>query len=229
MAKLTAEIKTKLELHLKWVRGEEGGERADLRGADLWGADLREADLWGANLREADLRGADLWEANLREADLWGADLRGANLRGADLWGADLRGADLWGADLREANLWEADLWGANLREADLRGANLWGANLWGADLRGANLPTPPMLLLCDWGEVSPELTTELMRYDASNYPDPSKFQAWADGGHCPYSKGFQRAANFREKRELWNEGKAKSALELVLKLFGEKKIKFEL
>jgi hypothetical protein len=77
--------------------------KADLRGANLWGADLRGANLWGADLREsnlwgADLRGANLWGADLRESNLWGADLRGANLRESNLWGADLRGANLRGA-----------------------------------------------------------------------------------------------------------------------------------
>ena len=50
-------LKQILESHGKWLRGEEGGERAN----------LREADLRGANLREADLRGANLYEANLYE------------------------------------------------------------------------------------------------------------------------------------------------------------------
>ena len=77
------EIKTVLELHVKWLKCEEGGSRADLRGANLYGADLS-----GANLRDANLYGADLSGANHRDA----------NLRGADLYGADLRGADLYGA-----------------------------------------------------------------------------------------------------------------------------------
>lgn len=71
--------------HGKWVRGEEGGERLTLSGADL-----------GC-------------------ANLVGADLRGANLHGANLYGADLRGADLRSANLGEANLGEAYLGEANL------------------------------------------------------------------------------------------------------------------
>ena len=82
------ELKKVLELHKKWLNDEKGGARADLRGADLWGANLRGADLRGADLRGANLRGADLWGANL-----WGTDLRGANLWGANLRGTDLRGA----------------------------------------------------------------------------------------------------------------------------------------
>jgi len=86
-------LKEILERHRKWLNDEDGGERANLRGANLRGVNLR-----GADLREANLRGADLREANLRGADLRGADLRGVNLRGADLRVANLRGADLRGA-----------------------------------------------------------------------------------------------------------------------------------
>jgi hypothetical protein len=68
-----------LELHAKWLRGEDDGQ---------W-LNLRHADLRDANLRGADLRGADLSYADLRGADLRGADLRGANLRGANLRGAE--------------------------------------------------------------------------------------------------------------------------------------------
>jgi uncharacterized protein YjbI with pentapeptide repeats len=81
--------------HKKWRFGEDGGVRADLRGANLRGANLRGADLCGANLC-----GADLCDADLCGADLSGADLCGAHLSGADLCGANLCGADLCDADL---------------------------------------------------------------------------------------------------------------------------------
>ena len=98
MRELTKEEIEVLQRHAKWLKNEEGGEKANLRGADL-----RDADLWDADLRGADLWDADLWGANLRGANLWDADLRGANLRGANL-----RDADLWDADLRDADLWGA-------------------------------------------------------------------------------------------------------------------------
>ena len=68
-------LKKILELHAKWLNGEEGGERADLSHADLSHADLSGArligaDLSGANLRWAALIGADLGGADLGEADL---------------------------------------------------------------------------------------------------------------------------------------------------------------
>ena len=95
--------------HTLWLHNE-GGKRADLRGADLGeadlkGANLREADFRGANLGEADLRGANLREADLRETTLGWANLRKANLGWANLSEADLRGTNLGGARLSEANL----------------------------------------------------------------------------------------------------------------------------
>ena len=93
-----AELSKILEKHRKWLAGEAGVQRADLRGADLRYANLRYANLSGANLRGADLRGADL-----RYANLSGANLSGANLRGADLCGADLYNCclPLWCGGLR--------------------------------------------------------------------------------------------------------------------------------
>lgn len=119
------EIKEILDLHKKWLDGEEGGVRANLSEAYLRGADLH-----GANLRKADLSGANLI----------GADLCRANLVGANLIGAELCIAYLCGADLREADMSEAILVGANLLEADLMEANLSRAYLHGAKLHGANL-----------------------------------------------------------------------------------------
>ena len=67
------ELENILKAHTKWLKYEDGGIRADLRGANLRGANLSGADLRYANLRFADLRRADL-----RRADLSGANLSGA-------------------------------------------------------------------------------------------------------------------------------------------------------
>ena len=77
------DIKLILDKHAKWIRGEDGGERADLCNANLRGANLRGANLRNANLCDADLCGADLRDVNLCGANLCGANLRNANLRGA--------------------------------------------------------------------------------------------------------------------------------------------------
>ena len=57
------ELKEILRLHQLWVVGAEGGERADLRDANLTGANLT-----GADLTSAYLTSADLWDANLMDA-----------------------------------------------------------------------------------------------------------------------------------------------------------------
>ena len=129
-------IKEVLELHRKWIYGEDGGERANLHGANLEGVILHGADLREADLGEADLCGADLRGANLCGAYLCEASLCGANLCGAYLCKADLRGANLHGANLCVTNLYGADL----------RGVDLCMANLYEADLCGAkNVPFIPM------------------------------------------------------------------------------------
>ena len=82
------------------IREIETFNKANLRGAELFGADLR-----GANLFDADLSGAQLRDADLRGANLRGTDLRKANLRGADLSAINLFDARLTGADFSGANL----------------------------------------------------------------------------------------------------------------------------
>ncbi|EGG9962825.1 pentapeptide repeat-containing protein, partial [Salmonella enterica] len=66
----SADLSKILEEHKVWITSmRESGSRADLRGANLYGADLCganlcDADLYGANLCDANLRGADLCDAN---------------------------------------------------------------------------------------------------------------------------------------------------------------------
>ena len=78
------DLKSILEKHLKWLRNEEGGEWANLSGANLSWADLSGANLSGANLSGANLSGANLSGADLSGANLSGADLSEANLSGAE-------------------------------------------------------------------------------------------------------------------------------------------------
>ena len=116
--------------HLKWLRDEPGGKRANLSAANLSDANLSAADLRAANLRAANLRAANLSAANLSDANLSDANLSDANLSDANLSAADLRAANLSAADLRAANLSAADLSDANLSDADLSDANLSDADL---------------------------------------------------------------------------------------------------
>ena len=131
----SAELKTILDLHAKWIRKEPDGKRADLS----W-RNLRFANLSGVDLHGADLTGADLTGANLRFADLSEACLCDALLSGANIYRASLIKANLDGADLNLANLYGADLNYACFSFADLSRTNLNKANFVGADLTGADL-----------------------------------------------------------------------------------------
>lgn len=129
------ELDALLELHKKWLNGEQGGLKLKLRGVELRDACLRNTDL-----RHADLRGVVLPNADLHSADLSYADLTNADLRGADLCSAVLHSTVLLKADLSNANLNSADLKSADLRQADLRYADLISAVLCNANLNSANL-----------------------------------------------------------------------------------------
>ena len=82
------ELKKIIENHQHWLKEDcDGWEdmRANLNGANLYGAKLECAKLNGAKLECANLYGA-----NLECANLYGANLNGANLNGANLYGANL-------------------------------------------------------------------------------------------------------------------------------------------
>jgi len=104
------ELKDILDKHGKWLRNEEGGQRANLSSADLSSVDLSYADLSSVDLSYADLRFANLRFANLSSADLSSVDLSYADLRFANLSSADLSSVDLSYADLSSVDLSYADL-----------------------------------------------------------------------------------------------------------------------
>jgi len=142
------------------------------------------------------------------KSSLYYTNLYGANLRGANLCGADLREANLCEANLRGANLCGADLCRADLCRADLRGANLCRADLRGANLYGAKYSIT-QIFNAQWYEVSETTCAYLMRLDASALPNGiTLMRAWVAGGPCPLNTGhcIDRIAQFREKREAWNE-----------------------
>ena len=66
------DLNTIIQLHEKWLRGEPGGKKANLRYADLSYADLR-----GANLRYADLSYANV---DFSSWPLWCGSLKGVKV-----------------------------------------------------------------------------------------------------------------------------------------------------
>src|ERR1700723_713405 len=116
-----------LAAHALFVRGKDGGTRAELAGVDLSRADLHKA-----NRAYADLQGANLEDANLREAKLASADLSKSNLRSADLRKADLTERNLGGGDLTGAQAGGAEFFRAGVRQAILRGGGNVAGNFRG-------------------------------------------------------------------------------------------------
>ena len=109
------DLKTILEKHKMWLNDEDGGERADLRGASLQQVNLHGVDLSWAEMSMVDLSWANLSETVLSGTVLSGAKLSGANLSKAKLIGTDLHNTDMHRVDLNWAELNYADLSGANL------------------------------------------------------------------------------------------------------------------
>ncbi len=202
---------------------------ASLVGASLVGASLVGASLDRARLDRASLVGASLDGASLVGASLVGASLVGASLDRARLDRARLVGARLVGASLVGASLDRASLVGASLDRASLDGASLVGASLDRArldraSLDRARLPSPGVVLLAWWGELSDATTLALMRLDASAHPDPEAFDRWAAGGDCPYTGVLvQRAAYFKEKKSLWSPGSPPTLWEALCLVLDEK------
>jgi hypothetical protein len=183
-----AELMEIIERHGKWLRDEEGGERANLSYASLRGANLSYANLSYANLSYASLRGANLSYASLRGANLSYANLSGASLRGASLSDASLNGANLSDASLNGANLSGASLRGANLSYASLNGANLSDASLRGANLRGAVggngrmqclQISPYTVIILDnetvWGGCTKKTAEEWLDYEGTELSESDK------------------------------------------------------
>ena len=107
---------------------------------------------------------------------------------------------------------------------SNLRDADLCDADLCGADLCGADLPSPTIVLLAHWGQLSDTATLALMRLDASAHPDPEAFNRWKITGECPYSHAsVQRMANFSESRDLWSPGAPPTIWEAMCMVLNEK------
>lgn len=194
-------------------------------------ADLRGATLIGVNLTEIDLRGANLCRASLIGTNLSWARLSGARLHETCLHRANLHGACLNRADLIRADLTETSLYGADLRQAKLNMVGLRGADLRKADLRGAFYSPLALLTSIDIGVVSPELTAELMKWDAEMrvFGGPS-FALWAvtPGGSCPFVTEH-RAFHFTEDRAAWDCSPSRMSFpELFRAVMAELRIKIE-
>ena len=178
----------------------------------------------GANLRGANLEGANLKYANLKYVNLECANLKYANLECAHLEYAHLEDANLRGANLEDANLKYVHLEYANLRDANLKYANLRSAHLEDASLKDAQYALISMFQI-NWGNLSDELTLELMRHDAESCGEEA-MNNWAKTDKYPFPNNLEKDFYFQEKKELWQAGVPKlRGMQLFKALCEEKNI----
>lgn len=84
-----------MRLHEMWLNGEEGGKRANMKGADLRTVNMNRADMRGVNMQRANMLHADMQYANMQCANMQHADMRSADMRSAEMQRTDMQGADL--------------------------------------------------------------------------------------------------------------------------------------
>lgn len=89
-----------LQKHVRWLRGDQGGERLDVRGQDF-----STLSFAGQELTQASLRDCRFDDADFTGAILINADLSDSSFIHTDFTGADLSGAKLQRCFFREATL----------------------------------------------------------------------------------------------------------------------------
>lgn len=162
------QLKRVIELHARFLKGQNGGRAANLQNADLAGCKLDQVDfrtiqasgvrlndasLILANLSKSDFFGAHFERADLRRANLLGADLRGAffletRLAGAIMEDVDMRPGAIYNAGhgtIDDASIYKdgarvANLSGADMENAQMARANMQDAVLYAVNLKGADL-----------------------------------------------------------------------------------------
>lgn len=209
------ELKEALELHRKWLAGEEGGKRAvfkgmdlsrtDFSGMDLRKADFSHADLMCSNFSNADVGGARFIDANMDSADFSGAEVGGANFEGAVLFESNFTGANasasdsctrFCGTDMEESTLTGMHINGAQFYYCKMGCSNLDGSvfvdvefgntNLSGATFKYARFEK------CDFSELKIEASSI---YNASDISE-TKFYRTSISFHnpfCIYENGGER------------------------------------
>lgn len=116
------ELRKILNLHEKWLRGEEDGIRADLGWTDLRNMNLSHTNLSAANLDYAILENSDLSRSDFIRTNLSCANLKNANLSYATLDHTNFSNACLAGANLKGAYLNHTILINTDLNGIECKG-----------------------------------------------------------------------------------------------------------
>ena len=138
--------------HGDYLRGVNGGKRADLRGKFLQNIKVQKGRLRDSLLSGCDFTGSDMTGTDFSNSDCFGAVFRRAKLGGANFFKADIRGVKFTGSILRGADFRDADMRPGDIRDnkmeraqsVDPSDAVLDNANLARANRLRAICPTRP-------------------------------------------------------------------------------------
>jgi uncharacterized protein YjbI with pentapeptide repeats len=129
------ELNEILELHAKWLRGEEDGAQALLSFQDLSNLSLVEADLTRSICVGTDFTGCDLSETNFSDSSLKGALFTGAavnatvfdgcNLEKADFVATELQGVSFYASDVKDTDFSDASFYEVKAVSTNFEAANL--------------------------------------------------------------------------------------------------------
>lgn len=197
--------------------------RSILRFGKMSGVEFRDCNFYCTDMRYVVAKYCTFYRCNFAYTKMDASSFYGSEFFACQIIGSCANWSDFGYCGVEECTLLRSSFREANLEDAKLIDCSLKQSSFDFAKARRLSF-SPPEMLLAQWGECSDKLTTELMRYDAANHPDPAAFDRWAKGGPCPYGRySVLRAANFAQKQDAWSPGPAKPALELVKMLFREK------
>ena len=94
-----------IEKHKRWLKGENGGVRADLSHSDLSYSDMRQSDLSHSDLSHSNLLCSNLLGSNMSHSDMSHSNLLDSNLRHSDLSHSNLLGSNLRHSDLSHSDI----------------------------------------------------------------------------------------------------------------------------
>lgn len=118
-----------LELHKKWLNGDENGEKAYLSVEDLSRVDLRNINLSYAIMNYTNLNGSNLNHTDFSYAKMNSVDFSYAKMNGADFSYAEMNSADFNNANAKDSNFSYVDFSYANVKGSDFSYANFNNGN----------------------------------------------------------------------------------------------------
>lgn len=139
LKKITQEELDKiLELHRKYLTGEEGGVKANLSYTDLAELNLNKRDLIDINISHSNLRNTKFFCSNLIRVDFYDSNLEGADFGNAKLNGIRFDCANLTLTDFNDAYIRCCGFIYSNLNKTNFNNATLYCIDIMESGLNKA-------------------------------------------------------------------------------------------